>query len=194
MNATLHRPLDAVGISGSPGGPGSKSTRLLAHALARLADAGARTHGIALGDLPADALLARRADPATRAALDAAAAADVLVVATPIYRATFSGLLKVFLDQLPNAALARAVTLPIATGGGPAHVLALEHGLKPLLASLGAWSVSGGVFGADAQFTNGAVDPALLERVDRAVDEALLLARAQRRDAVPTPAAIESEV
>jgi FMN reductase len=181
MPHPFDRPLHAVGLSASPGGPASRSTRLLAHALARLSAAGLRTRAIGLRDLPADALLARTWDRALAEALDAAAAADVLVVATPIYRATYAGLLKVFFDQLKTGALARTVALPIATGGGPAHLLALDHGLRPLLASVGALVVSAGVYGADAQFTDTAIDADLLERTDRAVDEAVLLAAARRR-------------
>jgi len=131
--------------------------------------------------LPADALLGRATDAALERAQAAVQAADVLVVATPVYRATYSGLLKVFLDLLPNGALAGAVVVPVVTGGGLAHLLAIDHGVRPLVASLGAVVVSAGVYGTDAQFHDGAPEPELLARVDRAVDEAVSLARARLR-------------
>jgi FMN reductase len=102
--------------------------------------------------------------------------AAILVVSTPIYRATYSGLLKVFFDLLPQDALVGKVAIPIATGGGPAHLLAVDHGLRPLLASVGALVVATGVYGTDTQFRNGVPDTALVERIERAALEAAALA------------------
>jgi FMN reductase len=64
--------------------------------------------------------------------------ADGIIIATPIYKASYSGLLKVFLDLLPQFALAGKAVLPIATGGSVAHLLALDYGLRPVLQSMGA--------------------------------------------------------
>ena len=167
----------AAGVAGSPSAL-SRSRALLDAALTALERRGAATSRIDLARLPAEALLGRRADPAVEAALAAVAAARILVVSTPIYRATYSGLLKVFFDLLPPEALEGKVAIPIATGGSSAHVLAVDHGLRPLLASLGALTVSTGVYGTDAQFSDGRPVAALLERVDRAAGEALTLAGA----------------
>jgi len=190
--------LRAVGLSASPGGARSKSTRLLAHALARLEASGHATSTVALSDLAADALLGRAVDAALERAQAAVQSADVLVVATPVYRATYSGLLKVFLDLLPNGALAGAVVVPVVTGGGLAHLLAIDHGVRPLVASLGAVVVSAGVYGTDLQFHDGVPEPELLARVDRAVEEAVSLARARVRartaSLLDSTAVAESEV
>ena len=59
-------------------------------------------------------------------------------MATPVYKAAYSGLLKAFLDLLPSSALAEKGVLPIATAGSLAHCLVLEYALKPVLAALGA--------------------------------------------------------
>ncbi len=159
-----------VGISGSPGSV-SRSRTLLELALASLERQGAGTGRlIDLARLPADALLGRREDRDVAEALQATQDAAILVVSTPIYRATYSGLLKVFFDLLPQDALAGKIAIPIATGGGP------DHGLRPLLASVGALVVATGVYGTDAQFRNGAPDTALAERVERATLEAASLA------------------
>lgn len=129
-----------------------------------------------LARFPADALLGRRQDPDVADALQAVQGAAILVVSTPIYRATYSGLLKVFFDLLPQDALAGKVAIPIATGAGSGHLLAVDHGLRPLLASVGALVTATGIYGTDAQFTNGTPDAALGERIERAAQEAALLA------------------
>jgi FMN reductase len=127
---------------------------------------------IDLAKLAPDALLGRRQDPDVAEAIQSVLNAGILVVSTPIYRATYSGLLKVFFDLLPQDALAGKVAIPIATGGGPSHLLAVDHGLRPLLASVGALVVATGIYGTDAQFRAGVPEPALVERVERAVLEA----------------------
>jgi FMN reductase len=79
------------------------------------------------------------------------AAADAVLISTPVYKASFSGGLKAVLDLLDEKALAGKVVLPIATGGSPAHLLALEYGLKPVLSALGARHILAGVYATDKQ-------------------------------------------
>lgn len=172
----MNRDLRAVGLSASPAGVLSRSGALLDAALARLRERGARLERFDLSTLPADALLGRTRALPVEAALAAVRDADLLLVATPVYRATYAGLLKVFFDLLPTAALAGKVAIPIASGGSPGHLLALDHGLRPLLASVGAVTVATGIYGSPEQFTGGAPDRTVLERLERAVDEALALA------------------
>jgi FMN reductase len=167
--------LRAVAVSGSPSRD-SRSRRLLAHAMARLGAAGAETRILDLSELPADDLLGRTHSSTIAAALSEVDAAHVLVIGTPVYRASYSGLLKVFFDLLTPDALAQKVAIVVATGAGPAHQLVIDHGLRPLLASVGALVVSTGVYGTDAQFGADGPDEALRGRVDRAVTEALTLA------------------
>jgi FMN reductase len=165
-----------VGLSGSPNTT-SRSRALLELALASLERQGlGPSRLIDLAKLPADGLLGRRTDQDVAEAIQSVLDAGVLIVSTPVYRATYSGLLKVFFDLLPQDALARKVAIPIATGGGPSHLLAVDHGLRPLLASVGALVVATGVYGTDAQFRNGAPEPALVERLERATVEAASLA------------------
>lgn len=166
----------AVGLSGSPG-PVSRSRTLLELALNALAKQGiAPARLIDLGQLPADALLGRGTAAPVAEAIESVRNAGVLVVSTPIYRATYSGLLKVFFDLLPQDALAGKVAIPIATGAGAAHLLAVDHGLRPLLASIGALVVATGIYGTDAQFRNGTPELGLVERIERAALEAASLA------------------
>lgn len=171
MNATT---LHAVGISGSPGAR-SKSRTLLERALAALADRGVSTTLIDLASLSAEALLSRRRAPDVDAALDQVASAAIVVVSTPVYRATYSGLLKVFFDLLPLNGLADKTAVALATGGSPAHQLVIDHGLRPLFASVGAVTTPTGVYGTDALFNDGVPHPSLIARIDIAVAEAITL-------------------
>jgi FMN reductase len=162
---------DAVAISGSPSAT-SKSRRLLGIAVDRLARDGVRTRTIDLCDLPSSDLLGRTRTPAIEEALAAVAASRLLIVGTPVYRAAYSGLLKVFFDLFPQDALAGKVAVPVATGASQAHALVIDHALRPLLASVGALVVSTGVYGIDAQFNPDGPDAALAARVHAAVAEA----------------------
>ena len=86
----------------------------------------------------APVLLAPKPPAEVGAALDLVAGAQVLVVAGPTYKGTYTGLLKVFLDRLPSQALAGTTALPILVMGDARHALAVETHLRPLLVELGA--------------------------------------------------------
>ena len=165
-----------AGISGSPSSS-SKSRVLVEYALAQLAVRGAETHLIDLATLPANGLLGRETAPPVAAALDTVMRARVVVAGTPVYRATYSGLLKVFFDLFPQDSLVGKIGIPIVTGHGSAHSLAVDYGLRPLFASLGAVVVAGAVYGTSEQFLDGQPGPDLL-RADRAVGEAISLVTA----------------
>ena len=162
-------------ISGSPS-ERSRSAWLTQFALTRLEGVATRSDHIALRELPADALLGAQAQaPGIAQAVESVALADLVIVGTPIYKAAYSGLLKVFLDLLPPDALRGKTVLPLATGGSAAHFLALDYALKPVLSALGARHVLDGIFATDAQLqrheAGGYVpDPELLARLDRALE------------------------
>lgn len=138
-------------IAGSPSEP-SRSVALLDAVADRL---GARVSDIErlnIRELPAQALLlADIGHPAIAAAAAQVARARALAVATPVYKAAYSGLLKVFLDLLPQTALKGKAVLPLATGGSPHHMLALDYALRPVLQSLGARHILPGVYATDHQ-------------------------------------------
>lgn len=153
----------------------SRSAWLTQFALTRLEGRAGHHHDILIRALPAAELLAADVrEPAIAAAVLAVEQADLVVVSTPIYKAAYSGLLKVFLDLLPPDALRGKLVLPLATGGSPAHVLALDYALKPVLSALGARHVLDSVFATDAQLrrhdAGGYVpEPDLIARLDRAL-------------------------
>lgn len=166
--------MKVVGISGSPS-PRSRSAWLLQLALARLEGMAGEPAILAVCELPPAPLLAADLQHRDiRAAVDDVSRADLVVVATPIYKAAYSGLIKTFLDLLPSDALRGKTVLPLATGGSASHLLALDYALKPVLSALGARDILDGVFAVDAQLTphesGGYVpDAALVERLDRAL-------------------------
>ena len=176
MNATTRTALTAIGISGSPSAR-SKSRTLLEHTLAALAARGATTSLIDLATLPADALLGRCRSDEVDEALRRVRGASIVVASTPVYRATYSGLLKVFFDLLPVDGLAGKVAVAIATGGSPAHQLVIDHGLHPLFGSVGAVATPAGIYGTDAGFENGVPHRALITRIEQAATEAVTLSR-----------------
>ena len=85
-------------------------------------------------------------DAAVTAAVDQIIGADVLVVASPTYKATYSGLLKAFLDRLGTGSLAGKTAVPVLLGGAPNHQLAVDLHFTPLLLELGAAVPARGLF------------------------------------------------
>src|SRR5262245_38460126 len=183
----------AVGLGASTNGGSSQSGALLDIALLLLRAGGVRGVRHDLAALPADGLLWRGRDALVDAVLDALLAAELVVVATPIYRATYSGLLKVFLDLLPNGALTGKVAIPIASGGSLGHQLAIDHGLRPLLGSLGATVVATGVYASSQQFSNGSPEASVIERTERSVAEALSISLGYAALSRPAPALASHE-
>jgi FMN reductase len=92
------------------------------------------------------------ADPTVGALVKQAAELDVLVVASPTYKATYTGLLKLFLDRFSTEGLAGVVAIPLMLGGGPAHTLAPEVSLKPLLFEIGATVPTRALYLLDSTF------------------------------------------
>src|SRR5687768_2373070 len=88
----------------------------------------------ALGPL----LLAPGASSGVEVALEQVAEAQVLVVASPVYKGSYTGLLKAFLDRLPGGALAGTVAVPVTVAAAPTHRFVADLQLRPVLAELGA--------------------------------------------------------
>jgi FMN reductase len=128
-----------VTVVGNP----KPASRTLAVATAAAA-AVTRAAGLGVGPQTVDVcvlsrhLLLPEPSPAVEEALDQVAAADLLLVASPTYQGTYTGLLKVFLDRLPHRALGGAVALPLMVMGIPEHARAVDAYLRPLLIELGA--------------------------------------------------------
>jgi FMN reductase len=180
-----------LAISGSPS-PTSRTARVLNMLAAQVAaDHGHDVHVLAVRELPAAALMGAEVDhPAIALALTRIAAADGLIVATPVYKAAYSGLLKTLLDLLPQFALAGKVVLPLATGGSPAHVLAIDYALRPVLSSMGPAHIVQGYFLLDRLIgQSGTADTVVEESARAALDGVLstfLAALDSRRPTLPS--------
>ncbi|MGW0805850.1 FMN reductase [Nonomuraea sp. NPDC002799] len=175
------------------------STRLLADRLAeavtrRLADPAAETQVIELRELAVDianAFVTGFPNARLRAAIEAATEADGLIVVTPIFSGSYSGLFKSFFDVLDNTALTGKPVLIAATGGTPRHSLALEHALRPLFAYLRAVVVPTAVYAAAEDWGGGgdSFTDGLGDRVARAAEE--LAGLLERRAPAARPEAEE---
>lgn len=141
-----------VAIAGSPSHP-SRSYAVLEEAQRILQSQGTELDILLVRDLPAEDLLYARFDSAAiNAATAQVTAADAVIISTPVYKAAYTGILKAFLDLLPQKALAGKPILPIATGGTLAHLLAIDYALNPVLGVLGATHILQGVYLVDTQF------------------------------------------
>ncbi|MET0455160.1 MAG: NAD(P)H-dependent oxidoreductase [Mycobacterium sp.] len=111
-------------------------TRAAAELVAEELTGAPATHVIDVVDLGAGLL--GWGDPKVAEAKEIVKSADTLVVASPTYKATYTGLLKLFLDQFGAGELGQITTFPLMLGGSLAHALAPELTLRPVLVEVGA--------------------------------------------------------
>ncbi|WP_370666430.1 NADPH-dependent FMN reductase [Streptomyces sp. IBSBF 2507] len=181
-----------LSVSGSPSAS-SRTHRLLRHLDDRLTARGHEVIPLDVRTVPAEALLgADFGHPAITGAAELFARADGVVVATPVYKASYSGVLKALLDLLPQYALTGKTVLPLATGGSTAHVLAIDYALRPVLHSMGAAHVVPGWFTLDRDISaheDGTVTvaPGAAEALAHVVDQ--FAAALTARPAIPVPTA-----
>ncbi|MGW2648061.1 NADPH-dependent FMN reductase [Streptomyces sp. NPDC001393] len=165
-----------LSVSGSPSAS-SRTGRLLRHLDQRLTVQGHEVIPLDVRTVPAEALLgADFRHPAIIETTELFARADGVLIGTPIYKASYSGVLKALLDLLPQYALTGKTVLPLATGGSAAHVLAIDYALRPVLNSMGAAHIVQGWFTLDQDITvreDGSVTvaPATAEALGHVVDQ-----------------------
>lgn len=166
-----------VALGGSPS-QRSRSGVLLERAKHGLQRKGVEVVTFQVRDFNAEDLLHARFDsPQVQHFLQLVEQAEGVIVATPIYKAAYSGALKTLLDLLPERALAGKVVLPIATGGSIAHLLAVDYALKPVLSVLKAQETLQGIFADDSQIAYGQgsaaaqLEPALEQRLEASLEE-----------------------
>ncbi|CAN7508445.1 FMN reductase [Trinickia sp. LjRoot230] len=112
--------------------------------------------------------------------LEAIETADVLVVASPVFRGSFSGLFKHLFDLIAHDALVDKPILLAATGGSDRHALVIEHQLRPLFAFFQALTLPVGVYASERDFNGYEISSAALhERIALAVERALPLLKAR---------------
>ena len=153
------------------------STRLLGERLAEAARGPLAAGGevevdvVELRDLAHDVVnnvLTGFPSPALARVLEQITAADGLIVVTPIFNASYSGLFKSFFDVLDPELLRGKPVLIGATGGSERHSLALEHAIRPLFSYLHAITVPTSVYAASSDWGTADGKNALADRIERA--------------------------
>ncbi|EJO31432.1 FMN reductase [Achromobacter marplatensis] len=189
----MTRPLRLVAVSGGLQRP-SKSAALAEHLLDLIADeVPCEQHLVELGQLApqlAGAVWRSQLPDTVERELAAVEQADILVVTTPVYRGSYTGLFKHFFDFIHQDALIDTPVLLAATGGSERHALMIDHQLRPLFSFFQARTLPLGVYATDKDFADYRLqDEALIERARLAVQRALPMVELMR----PSSAATERE-
>jgi FMN reductase len=166
----------AVSVVVVVGNPKPRSrTYQAAHLLAEKLAGRPADLSVDLTDLGAELL--DWSDPGVAGLVAAVQASDLAVVASPTYKATYTGLLKLFLDRIPGGALAGVTAVPLMLGGHWKHAPAADLLLKPVLVELGASCPTRGLFLPESEYAGG-----------ETLDSWLELARPQLAASVKHPA------
>ncbi|HEY8577306.1 MAG TPA: FMN reductase [Devosia sp.] len=165
-----------VGFSGSLGAP-SKTKALVELALAQASERfGVTVESYDMAEILPSLVTAAGGqgalDSTGQAVLQKIVSADALVVGSPVYKGSYTGLFKHVFDLIDPKDLAGKPVLLTATGGGEKHALVIEHHLRPLFGFFEAVTLATGIYAGAADFADGKpASPALLSRLDRAVDQ-----------------------
>ena len=181
--------LSIVAVSGSLHSP-SKTTVLVREILEGFAtalrsgpgnDLEVETHLIELSDIGREfsgALSRDDLSPIAEDALRSIESATLLIVASPVYRASFTGLFKHVFDFVGQYALIDKPVLLAATGGSDRHALIIEHQFRPLFSFFQAITLPIGVYASDTDFVDYRIDSqALRDRIDQAIGRGLPVVR-----------------
>lgn len=179
MSGPVGTPINVVVVAGNPK-PASRTlaaTQRMATVVKGL-DADQSIDVITLGDG-----LLGWGDPVVATAVNSVAKADLVVVASPTFKASYCGVLKLFLDQFAGSpGLAGVVVVPVMLGAGPGHALAPELFLKPVLVELGAIAPAPGLYLSDRTYESDG-------RIEKYVDQWGGVLRAAVGSAVREPVA-----
>lgn len=165
-----------VGLSGNITRP-SKTKAFVSHIASLTAGhIGAEHVTFDLEDIGPSLATARRIselDEAAREKVEALIGARVVVVGSPTYKGSYTGLFKHFFDLFDPASLRGKPVILSATGGGDRHSLIVEHQLRPLFGFFEALTIPTGIYAADRDFADGVLTSEPIEkRVLQAVNEA----------------------
>lgn len=130
----------------------SRLTGILQFAVDYLGKKNVAVHIIQVHQLPSEALIT--ADFMNKDIIEARQKVDQsngVIVLSPVFQASYSGIIKTFLDLLPQKSLRNKAILPLMLGGTIAHLLVMDYALKPVLANLGATNLLTGAYVTDNQ-------------------------------------------
>jgi FMN reductase len=171
----LNRRLKLLSISGSPRNPSRTEALVTAigRSVANRVSAEWRHFGvpeIAPAIMPA--LTAKDLSAEGHEVIARVESADILVVGTPVYRASFTGLLKHLFDLVRFDALRGRISVLAATGGSPLHGLIAEHQLRPLMSFFGTHTVPTTIYAEERDFTEYEIsNPAIRQRIENAAED-----------------------
>lgn len=163
--------------------PASSTARLglaMAEATARALGGAPRVRHLELRTFAtavAESVVTGTPAPEVADAIAALQGADALIVATPTINASFSGLLKSFLDTLPLDTLRGLPTAIAATGGTQRHTLVLDQSVRPMLAFLRAVVLPTCLFATADEWDGPRPGPGLGRRIDDVADELAVFSR-----------------
>jgi FMN reductase len=164
-----------VGFSGNITRP-SSTRRFVENVAETLANRSGLSHVVFdvedLGPSLATARSVADLDPAARQIIQTIIEAEALVIGSPTYKGSYTGLFKHVFDLLDPADLRGKPILLTATGGGDRHALIVEHQLRPLFAFFEAFVLPTAIYTSSRDFTDGVPSPAITARVNQAITEA----------------------
>lgn len=180
----MTHPLQVVALCGGLQRP-SKSAALATHLLELISDrVPCHQQLIEMGAIApqlAGSVWRSQLPDAVEQQLAAVEQADVLVVASPVFRGSYPGLFKHFFDLIDQDALIDKPVLLAATGGSERHSLVIDHQLRPLFSFFQARTLPLGVYATDKDFVDYQLhSEALIERAELAVQRALPLLQLAR--------------
>lgn len=184
--------LKIVGFAGSWSQP-SRTRNLVEAAVLKAADrtgAQARVHDLTDVCFSLGTTLSADVAPADVALLlNDIVTADALIVGSPVYKGTYTGLFKHLFDLIEPRALKDKPVLLTATGGSERHALVLDHGLRPLFAFFSADIIATGLYATESDFTDYRPSSAtLVGRIERAATELSWRLSRAAPDTAPTQA------
>ncbi|PFH89078.1 NADPH-dependent FMN reductase [Bacillus sp. AFS088145] len=167
---------DIVIISASSS-PNSRLNGILQFVKEKWVKEGKNVCEVNVGDLPPESLIKSDFNnEKIKEALNKIENSIAVVIAGPVYKASYSGVLKTFLDLIPQSGLRNKVVLPIFIGGTIAHLLSLEYALKPVLSVLGGNHFVSSVYAIDDWVIRDdqnhfSLSNELVERLNKATEE-----------------------
>lgn len=166
-----------VGVSGSLSNP-SRTKSLVQQVLNRIAHRTAsRVEFVDVAEIALNlgsSIAYDRVDPAVTHAHRQLAEADIIVIGSPVYKASYTGLMKHFFDLIDPKLLAGKVAILVATGGSDQHASVLEYHLRPLASFLGMVTTPTAIFARDTEFLDYQLNSeAIAGRIEQVADQSL---------------------